>query len=56
VRKSKGRGTPLNPANRFEKRSLVPDPEAEESEEPLPRTQFLKDTARSIITTNDSPD
>jgi DNA repair photolyase len=51
-----GRGTPENPANRFEKRSLVPDPEAFDPEEPLPRTQFLKDTARSIIATNDSPD
>jgi DNA repair photolyase len=48
----RGRGSSSNPPNRFEKRALVPeDPDA-----PLPRTQVLKDKARSIIATNDSPD
>ena len=48
----RGRGSSSNPPNRFEKRELVPeDPDA-----PLPRTQVLKDKARSIIATNDSPD
>ena len=47
------RGAGSNPAGRFEKIAYVPDPEADD---PLPRTQFLKDSARSIIATNDSPD
>ncbi len=49
----RGRGTGSNPPNRFEKRSveLDPDPDA-----PLPRTQFLKDTSRTVIAKNDSPD
>jgi DNA repair photolyase len=52
----KGRGAGGNPPNRFERRSFVPDPEAADPEEPLPRTQFLKDTARSVIVLQDSPD
>jgi DNA repair photolyase len=52
----RGRGTASNPPNRFDGRSVIPDPEAADPEEPLPRTQFLKDSARSIIATNDSPD
>lgn len=52
----RGRGTGLNPPNRFVKRALVRDPEAADPEDPLPRTQILKDTSRSLITTNDSPD
>ncbi len=47
------RGAGRNPAGRFEKTAFVPDPAADE---PLPRTQFLKDSARSVIATNDSPD
>jgi DNA repair photolyase len=52
----RGRGASSNPPNRFTKRSIVPDAEAPDPEEPLPRTQFLKDTARTIIARNDSPD
>jgi len=51
----KGRGAPVSPANRFEKFSLERDEEWTE-DDPLPRTQFLKDRSRSIIATNDSPD
>ena len=51
-----GRGTGSNPPNRFLTRTLHPDPEAADPEAPLPRTQFLKDHARSIITSNESPD
>jgi DNA repair photolyase len=49
-----GRGTGLNPVNRFEPIAY----EADENDEPIsgPRTTFYRDTARSIITTNDSPD
>jgi DNA repair photolyase len=52
----RGRGTGSNPPNRFERRILVPDPEAADPDAPLPRTQFLKDAARTIIARNDSPD
>lgn len=52
----RGRGTGSNPANRFEKRSFEADPEAADPEAPLPRTQFLKDSSRSILAQNDSPD
>jgi DNA repair photolyase len=48
----RGRGASSNPPNRFERRELV----SEDPEAPLPRTQILKDSARSIIATNDSPD
>jgi DNA repair photolyase len=51
-----GRGAGSNPPNRFTRRSVVPDPEAADPEAPLPRTQFIKDTARTIIAENDSPD
>jgi len=52
----RGRGTGSNPPNRFEKRSVELDPDALDPTEPLPRTQFLKDTARTVIAKNDSPD
>jgi DNA repair photolyase len=49
-----GRGTGMNPVNRFEPIAY----EADDNDEPGsgPRTTFYKDTARSVITTNDSPD
>jgi DNA repair photolyase len=57
----KGRGTSRNPPNRFETISYSPDPDyadyAEvEGDSPDPRTVFLKDTSRTIVTFNDSPD
>ncbi|HXU08768.1 MAG TPA: radical SAM protein, partial [Blastocatellia bacterium] len=52
----RGRGTPENPPNRFEKLSYQPDPESDDPEQPAARTQFLKDASRSLITYNDSPD
>jgi len=57
----KGRGVRSNPPNRFEAISYAPDPDyadhAEiEGESPDPRTVFLKDTSRTIVTFNDSPD
>jgi DNA repair photolyase len=54
-----GRGAANNPRNRFETVDVVPDPDAElapDDELPAPRTVFLKDTSRNILTTNDSPD
>jgi DNA repair photolyase len=52
----RGRGTGSNPPNRFTGRAVTPDPDSADPDDPLPRTQFLKDSARSIIATNDSPD
>ncbi len=48
----KGRGAPENPAGRFEKIQ----PGAIEEELPDPRTVFLKDSSKSILSTNQSPD
>ena len=55
-RSIRGRGAAKNPAGRFEKIAFVPDLEEADPEGPLPRTQVLKDAARSIIATNESPD
>lgn len=55
-----GRGTALNPPNRFEPLQIVPDPDADlgpEFTEPIsPKTQFFVDGSESILTYNDSPD
>src|SRR5215216_6541765 len=53
---SSHRGTAENPPNRFEKVHLERDEDWNPEEDPLPRTQFLKDTTRTIITRNNSPD
>jgi len=58
-----GRGTALNPANRFESIVVAPDPDFGELDEhgvpverPHPRTQFFVDGTESILTHHDSPD
>ena len=50
------RGAAENPPNRFEKVHLERDEEWNPEEDPLPRTQFLKDSSKTIIAHNDSPD
>ena len=50
-----GRGTILNPSSRFDRLSIDPDSEAGVEDGGV-RTEFLKDTTRSLITRNDSPD
>src|SRR6266702_14572 len=50
------RGAGGNPPNRFDKIHLEPDPECDPEQDPLPRTQFLKDTTSTIIAYNNSPD
>jgi DNA repair photolyase len=50
------RGAPQNPANRFEKIQLEPDPEWNPEEDVLPRTQFLVDRSQTAIAYNQSPD
>ncbi|MGN6183946.1 MAG: PA0069 family radical SAM protein [Thermoanaerobaculia bacterium] len=56
----KGRGADWNPQNRFETLEYVRDDEAhidfDEESEAAPKTMYLRDPARSIIATNDSPD
>jgi DNA repair photolyase len=54
----KGRGTGLNPANRFERerREAFDDGWAPDEDTPRPPTTLLRDTTRSIIARNDSPD
>ena len=49
----RGRGTPLQPANRFEPLHFQ---RSAEDQPPDPRTQVFRDAARSILTTNTSPD
>jgi DNA repair photolyase len=50
------RGAASNPPNRFEVIRLEPDADWNPEEDPLPRTQFLKDNSQTIIVSNDSPD
>ena len=51
-----GRGAVSNPSNRFTPLWHARDPDWTDPEDPAPTTQFLKDTARSILTSNVSPD
>jgi DNA repair photolyase len=51
-----GRGAAENPANRFDRLRHEPDPDAPPDEAPAPGTQFFRDSTRSILVTNDSPD
>ena len=52
----RGRAAPANPPNRFEELWYSRDPEWNDPEAPALTTQFFKDTSRSLITYNDSPD
>ena len=52
----RGRGIAENPTGRFEQLAYEPEACSEEIEAISPQTQFLKDSARSIISSNDSPD
>ena len=52
----RARGTASNPPNRFERIQLERDADWNPEDDPLPRTQFLKDRSQKIITTNESPD
>ena len=58
ARARRGRGTLLNPTGRFEPLVVEADPDATDPGEargPV-RTQYFRDTSRSLITTNNSPD
>jgi len=53
----KGRGTSLNPVNRFEQIDIEVDPDWLDYGEVKPvKTQYFVDTSRSILSKNDSPD
>ena len=52
----KGRGAALNPPNRFEPLHLEADQDWNPEDNQALRTQFLRDTTKSIIAHNDSPD
>lgn len=55
----KGRGTSDNPHNRFEKTTCATDEYVQrfpDEETSLPRTQFINDPSRTILTKNNSPD
>ncbi len=51
----RGRGATYNPRNRFETIHFEPDGPPG-PDDPGPRTRFLRDTSRTIVATNDSPD
>jgi DNA repair photolyase len=55
-KKLHNRGALVNPVNRFEKISFERDEEISDEEYPGLKTVFYKDTSKSIISYNDSPD
>jgi DNA repair photolyase len=60
--RGRGRGTPINPPNRFEQLTVsvdevaLADLDPDEVVRPDPRTQFFDDDTQSIFSINDSPD
>jgi DNA repair photolyase len=58
ARRLAGRGTGDNPANRYEEIHVEPDEtvDGEAAEAGAPPTVFYRDTSRSILAENDSPD
>ncbi len=51
-----GRGAPGNPTGRFERLAMVSEPVDDYDERPPRATELLRDTSKTILTTNDSPD
>src|SRR5271156_4970819 len=52
----RGRGTSDNPPSRFDRIIYERDPDLPPEDEAAPATILLRDTTRSLIATNDSPD
>ncbi len=52
----RGRGVAANPASRFEARTSTWDPDFDPAQDPNPRTVYLDDDTRSILSKNDSED
>jgi DNA repair photolyase len=51
-----GRGSAINPPNRFVPLYRESLPGWTEEDDPAPRTRFYRDTSRTILNTNESPD
>lgn len=51
-----GRGTSINPPNRFERLHIEADPDCPPEERTHPQTQFYVDASESLLTRHDSPD
>ncbi|MBI4370921.1 MAG: PA0069 family radical SAM protein [Elusimicrobia bacterium] len=52
----RGRGTGINPANRFEEIAYELDESVDPADRPAPKTRFFRDATRSVLVRNDSPD
>ena len=52
----KGRGVADNPPNRFERLAYEPDPDRSDDESSSPRTTLFRDSTRTIVASNNSPD
>jgi DNA repair photolyase len=52
----RGRGTGLNPTNRFDALAYEWEESADPAERPAPKTRFYRDSSKSILVRNDSPD
>jgi DNA repair photolyase len=52
----RGRGTAINPPNRFDRIVYEEDLEAVDPDAPKPRTELFRDASRSILARNESPD
>jgi hypothetical protein len=53
---ARGRGTGINPPNRFEKFSLERDVDWDPAQDPAPKTQFYHDLSQTVISYNESPE
>jgi len=51
----RGRGTPENPPNRYERLFVEPDPDEDGPGPPIP-TEYYRDASRTILAENNSPD
>jgi DNA repair photolyase len=51
-----GRGTPANPSGRFERLALIHEPVDDDDDRPSRPTEIFRDTSKSILSTNESPD
>ena len=51
-----GRGSADNPPNRFEVIAYERDPDCVDPDDPAPATQLFRDSTRSILVKNESPD
>lgn len=56
IQNIRGRGALENPTGRFERMQTEPDPPEEGAEDRQIKTEIFKDTSRTIISENDSPD